>query len=219
MRMTEPGAAGCPMDRVRSNRGRVWALGRRSRTACGSASANDATGPDVSAAVGVKTSRVRTMLAMMVKFIICLVVGAIVNVLVAWACALYAPHPIYNSKLHWGISGTWVGDTPKGWLPQTTQYAARNFGRTEMQIYGRVHGSLATAAQFVSAAGFPLRSLHHEVHGRNARTRQELLTIPASWREGLLIPAKLSWLDPAAPPASGIVPSTRLPTRLMWPGT
>ncbi len=145
---------------------------------------------------------------------VCLIVGAIVNVAVAWACVCWSPIGSFSDV----EERAWAAPVPDGWPATASPIAARGLGLTDTNSssWGNVPADAerkrGDSEQWVLSAGWPRRSLFCERH--RVRTRGPSLfsvpyPAPESWTEGLSIPEWVPWQERDF---------RYLPTRPIWAG-
>lgn len=166
---------------------------------------------------------VRVMRRRLFKLGLFLMLGAIVNVAVAWGCILFSPRSPNDDG---GRPGEWPVVESPGFICRTI-YLRSEPGVTTLHAWGRSDESMGgSMLQFVVSAGWPLRSVRRVIHQYIAPLSlpgsPEFRT-PCNWREGLEIPAELKWLDrqsrgalPVEPVWVGFAVDTLFQAAIMW---
>ncbi len=156
------------------------------------------------------------MLKWVRRIAIFLLLGAIVNVAVAWGCVIWLP--IGKSAATTKGSMNWLASVPKGWPEHASFTRYQRFGLTEWaQGAQPPEGGdrmIRSLGQWVMEAGLPFRSMFL-VRNQTYRWGQFPSSIsarrPASIAEGLEIPAWVPWC--------GLNRYGRyLPTQIAWLG-
>ena len=140
---------------------------------------------------------------------ICLLLGAVVNVAVAWGCAAWAPSPARQEA-----EGNWPARVPVEWGNTCSLYIGSNLGVMEVHALGRSLVGGGLPRQYVFQSGFPVRCLYRELRGikdlGESLAAAEGFWSPRSWRGGIEISKFFQWLH---------VRQTRyLPAQPMWWG-
>ncbi len=140
-----------------------------------------------------------------------LLLGAVVNVAVAWGCALRADFQSPKRIMSWPVL------IPARWTDGHLR-ASSDLGVTE--VYALRIRTDCLPHQYVFAAGFPTRCLYLKAHrvttGCIAPPRGGSNSMlpwnwePDSWRDGLKVPAAWSWLSRRGRMCF-------LPTEPIWP--
>ncbi len=146
----------------------------------------------------------------------CLLLGVIINILVAWGCVCWSPQTQLESVEPEVMR--WRAPAPADWPAISNHWAFAAFGLTEYesQTVDPVVGM--ECVQWVLQPGWPLRSMYvarsHRSRGLGAGVAYVAILLsgdqPGSWRDGLIIP---DW----AQREYGL--TTRyLPTQVLWTG-
>ena len=147
-----------------------------------------------------------------------LLLGAVVNVAVAWGSALRADFQLSKRVMSWPVL------IPARWTDGDLLMASSDLGVTEVHAL-RIRPD-CLPHQYVFAAGFPTRCLYLEAH-RVTTGCGSLLPWdwePDSWRDGLKVPAAWSWLSrrgrmcilPTEPIWSSFAINTLFYAALLW---
>jgi hypothetical protein len=145
-----------------------------------------------------------------------LLLGAIINIAVAWACICWSPFSPTSSSEFRGLM-SWRAPVPQAWPDRASHWQRSTVGLTEYNALGSDvvrPGAFAVPEQWVLQAGWPKRSMfvsrEIETPAIESGFMQPASHPPASLADGLPIPAGLSKLKQ--------LPSRYLPTRPHWPG-
>lgn len=149
--------------------------------------------------------------------IMLVILGAIVNVAVAWACVCWGPTPSRLSAA--AIERRWRAPVPDDWPPTAKHWRVSRLGLTEYDVAGdaprNASQSWDRSCQWVAQSGLPFRGLFMY------RNRIESLLADSGWpmqwerperlSDGLVIP---DWVP--CPPFNRRM--RFLPTQVLWPG-
>jgi hypothetical protein len=141
--------------------------------------------------------------------------GAIINIAVAWGCALWANDPSHHEAANDAdVTREWPEAAPLSWTDEALVVSNSNWAITEITAVGGVRISTAVIARmYILEAGIPWRALNRIVcqdewagESLDAVARHE----PTTWKEGMAVPERLDWLDRQF---RGV-----LPVLPIWPG-
>ena len=147
-----------------------------------------------------------------------LILGAIVNVAVAWGCACWSP--MTWAELAIGEELPWPLPVPDDWPPVPTWIGRdRSFGLDEFSAHANSELlTVRAGSQWVLCAGWPLHALAIERHraaphkfGRHFGLWMQYES-QGDWLDGLAIPRWIPWSERGSVYISG------LPTYPVWPG-
>ncbi len=153
---------------------------------------------------------------LIVRATIFLLLGAVVNVLVAWGCACWSPSPPYERTRR--AETAWSAPVPDDWPPLGRQSVDRGFGLTEHHAFGDAprdsNQSWDRSHQWVCQVGLPFRSL--SIHRNRVESDLGMYWIlaaepPKNWRGGLSIPDCANGIRQ-------IRYGRWLPTQIIWSG-
>ncbi len=130
---------------------------------------------------------------------ICLLLGAVVNVAVAWGCAVWSPVDITPGSSESELV-KWPGPVPEGWPPLDWWQRESGFG-VDIDYLAAVDMSIGAYAKAIYDRGWPYRSLRAEWKGVLTSTVNV-----GEWRGGLNLP----WRRPGD--------ELPLPLKPLWPG-
>jgi hypothetical protein len=170
------------------------------------------------------TTNRRPRMRRLLKLGVFLMLGAIVNVAVAWGCALWLPYPVLFTPTPIECPDTWPAYLQESWpAPARAEERAglgHSVGCIGVSIIDMTSGDAqSSAGDFITSArltvhrfGIPVRSMRWEEHGLNARGRSIELLIAAAdaagWRKGIRT---------SIPIDQGMM-RRRLPLTAIWPG-
>lgn len=121
-----------------------------------------------------------------------LLLGAIVNIAVAWVCVCWSETQLDNNFVK---NMPWPSPVPMGWPETTTLRTGRGFGISKIRASGAApansYNRIRSSNQWVLQAGWPLRSLYEERHRTEvwgAYYGSMVASRPEIWSDGLRIP-------------------------------
>ena len=146
------------------------------------------------------------------KLFVFLLLGAVVNVAVAWGCATWGRHP--DDLPQWRfIRSHWVKSIPPDWSPRP-DFASKvvTFGQTFVSCEGRTRRPDDTSweIQEVREFGFPMRAM---LLMRNW-IASDWLYLPAGWEDEWIVPELIPWQES---PISALQ-ERYVPRHPIWPG-
>ncbi len=92
-----------------------------------------------------------------------LVAGAVVNVAVAWGCALWAEQPLMRVEAVTLDDAPWPRPVPRGWPPPTSRFVDSTFGTTSVVFETNTETGRPSYRQALVRWGWPLRGLESEL--------------------------------------------------------
>ena len=146
--------------------------------------------------------------------IVFLLLGAIINIAVAWGCILWSSGE-FGSKPTTSSAGAWPGRVPSSWPAISRSINAYDvFGLTEVLAYGQERQTTTIEWEFqdVVQVGLPVRSLYSERHcmANPWFSNTSVVWEAKTWSDGISIPFSLQRNKPYSRQC--------LPTLPIWPG-
>ncbi len=150
----------------------------------------------------------------------CLLLGAIINIAVAWACVCWSDETDLEILTHPAHGAArWAAPTPADWPAADSLARATGLGITNCLVGGPARDEDSRSQQWVLQAGWPARSMyvarftvHPKVHTWAPVTLSDISEIESeTWRDGLALPV---WAKGTFTSVTG----RYLPTQVIWSG-
>lgn len=144
-----------------------------------------------------------------------LVLGAVLNVVVAWACVCWSVVEV--RRLPDGRIAEWCAPVPQSWPSVASHWTRSAFGVTDCESRGDKPSDTDSGvhtSQWVLQAGLPLRGMYVARQAVESDIQTFSMPLhhdrPDSWRDGLMIPQQVA--------RSRVNEYRYLPTLVLWPG-
>ena len=128
------------------------------------------------------------------SILICVILGVVTTVAVAWACTCWS---LSESGSEFIGELSWQGPVPDVWPLTATHSQSRSFGIVEFEALGAApvdanQERIRHSAQYVLIAGWPFRNLYYQrrrIELRGVTYSPFQRTRSAHWQDGIAIPA------------------------------